>query len=173
MLRRGCPPRLVYAVKPGDAITIHGLKAKATPMVMAASVSNDATGATVAGIGRGPLPQFEASGVVKAPLHTPRGDIDGVLLTDGTIIHLPPPEAQKFAALLAPGNTVFVRGFGYEGALGRVVAARSLGADKEHVQEVSGPRPPGPGGFWRRHFGMGPGGHGPMADPDDRPPPPQ
>jgi len=156
--------QLVFAVKPGDAVTIHGLKARAIPMVMGASVTNDATGATVAGGPRGPhaaMTQYEATGVVKAQLHSPRGDVDGVLLQDGTLVRLPPPEAQKFAAELTPGKSVFVQGFGYEGALGKIIAARALGADKDHTQPVAGPRMPGPGGHMWGHRPMM-GGHGPM-----------
>jgi hypothetical protein len=153
--------QLVFAVKPGDAVTIHGLKARAVPMIMAGSVTNDATGVAVAGSGRGPrgdATEIEASGRVKAQLHSPRGDVDGVVLTDGTIIRLPPPEAQRLSASLAPGATVFARGPGYAGPLGKVVGAQSLGPDKEHTQTVAGPRPPGPG--WRHEHGRGPGGPG-------------
>ena len=175
--------QLVFAVKPGDAVTIHGLKAKAVPMVMAVSVTNDASGTTIMGGPRGPrgrMNEVEASGKVKAQLHTPRGDVDGVLLDDGTIVRLPPPEAQTHAALLADGQTLAVRGFGFEGAIGRVVAAQSIGADKDHMQPVAGPRPPGPGGHWFGHGrGMGErgmGGRGPMGPgmggPDEPPPPP-
>jgi hypothetical protein len=49
------PPHLtsqiVFAVRPGDAVTIRGLKAQALPMVDAASVTNFATGATVVDTG--------------------------------------------------------------------------------------------------------------------------
>src|SRR5271167_4166173 len=38
---------LVFAVRPGDAVTIHGLKARAIPMVAAMSITNDATDTTV------------------------------------------------------------------------------------------------------------------------------
>ena len=45
------PPHLsaqiVYAVRPGDAVSIRGLKARALPLVDAASVTNDATRVTV------------------------------------------------------------------------------------------------------------------------------
>lgn len=171
--------QLVFAVKPGDAVTIHGLKAKAAPLVLAASVTNDATGATVLGgpHGRhGGLAQVEATGQVKAQLHSPRGDVDGVLLDNGTIIRLPPPEAQKLAALLADGQTVFVRGFGTDSPLGKVVAATALGADKDHTQPVAGPRPGGPGfGPGEHRHGHGPWHHGPdgAAGPGpDAPPPP-
>jgi hypothetical protein len=147
--------QLVFAVKPGDAVTIHGLKAKATPMVLAAEVTNDATGTSVLASPRATMTQVDASGHVKAQLHTPRGDVDGVLLDDGTIVRLPPMEAQKFAAQLANGQELFVHGFGYAGPLGKVVAARSLGADKDHLQPVAGPHPPGPGGWMFGHRDMG------------------
>lgn len=38
---------VVFAVRPGDAITVHGLKARALPLVAAASITNDATGIMV------------------------------------------------------------------------------------------------------------------------------
>jgi hypothetical protein len=45
------PPHLtsqvVFAIKPGDAVTVHGVKARALPLVDAASITNDASGATV------------------------------------------------------------------------------------------------------------------------------
>ena len=168
--------QLVFAVKPGDAVTIHGLKAKAIPMVMGASITNDATGATVTGGPRGPhapMAQFDVTGVVKAQLHSPRGDVDGVLMQDGTIVRLPPPEAQKFATELAPGQPLFVHGFGYEGALGKIVAARTLGPDKDHTQAVASPHMPGPGGHMWGHRPMM-GDHGPMmGGPGGAPPAPQ
>ena len=45
--------QLVFAVRPGDDVTIHGLRARAIPMVQAMSVSNDATGSTVTDNGPG------------------------------------------------------------------------------------------------------------------------
>src|SRR6201999_1359559 len=72
------------------------------------------------------------------------------LLDDGTIIRLPPPEADRLAADLTPGASLVVRGDGVSGALGRVIAARSIGPDAGHlvrVVEAPGPRPhhPPPG----------------------------
>ena len=155
--------QLVFAVKPGDAVTIHGLKAQAIPMVMARSVKNDATGATVLVT----MPQrhggtgatLEAAGKITALLHSPHGEANGVRLEDGTLVRLPPGEAKRLADLLAPGKSIAVRGEGYAGPLGRVVAARQLGADKDSLKEVAGPKPGerrfGPGGHHgQRHGGM-------------------
>lgn len=181
--------RLVFAVKPGDAVTIHGLKAKALPMVMAMSITNDASGATVEAAGRGPMHRpgtaIEASGTVKELLHTPRGEMNGALLSDGTIVRLPPREAHRMKDALAVGKTVFVRGDGYTGGLGKVVAAREIGPDATHLTAVHAPRPEGwhghrgpgehrgPGDHHRMGPGMGPGMGGPGSPrPGDMPPPP-
>ncbi len=148
--------QLVFAVKPGDAVTIHGVKAQAVPMVMARSVRNDATGATVLVTmphrrGDSAAASLEATGTITAMLHTPRGEANGVRLEDGTQVRMPPGEAKRLADLLAPGKAIAVRGDGYAGPLGRVIAARQLGADKDSLKDVAGPK------HGERRFG--PGGH--------------
>ena len=143
--------QLVYAVKPGDAVTIHGLKARAIPMVQAMSIKNDATGSSVTDTGAGGPPgpreaqqALNATGRVKAQLHGPRGDLNGALLEDGTIIRMPPPEAQRVASMLTAGAPVTVQGQGIEGPLGRVIEARLIGPDTGHLSQIAAP-PPHPG----------------------------
>ena len=150
--------QLVYAVKPGDAVTIRGLRARAIPMVQAMSIRNDATGNTVTDTGAGGPPgpgdtqqPLSVSGFIKAPLHGPRGDVNGALLNDGTIVRLPPPEAQRLASMLTAGAPLTAQGNGIEGPLGRVIEARSIGPDAAHLVALTmPPRPPGrlppPGG---------------------------
>ena len=172
--------QLVGAVKPGDAVTIHGLRARNLPLVQAMQVSNDAGGATVTdtGPGKGPRgpgspdvrprgpgapgqPALTAQGRVKAALHGPRGEVNGALLEDGTMVHMPPPEAQRLAAQIAPGATVYVQGQGYAGPLGRVIAAQAIGPDAASTTLIAAPPP--------RH---GPGPRpGSGAGPDAAPPP--
>ena len=153
--------QLVFAVRPGDAVTIHGLKAKAVPMVAAVSVANDATGATVLA-GRGPRPgagePVEVEGRIKAVLHTPRGDVNGALLDNGAIVRLPPPEAKRLEATLKPGQTIVATGEGYAGPLGKSVAARRIGADRANLTEVQAPHRGWPEGA------RGPRGHGPRDE---------
>ncbi len=147
--------QLVFAVKPGDAVTIHGLKARAIPMVAARSITNDATGTVVlVAPPRGPGHHgagaaLEAEGKVAALLHTPRGEANGIRLEDGTIVRLPPPEAKRLAETLAVGKSVAVRGEGYAGPLGRVIAARQLGETKDSLKDVAAPR------HGERRFGPG------------------
>ncbi len=144
--------QLVYAVKPGDLVTIHGLRARAISMVQAMSVTNDATGTTVTDNGPGGPPgprgaeqKLTAHGQIKAQLHGPRGELNGALLVDGTMVRLPPPEARRLASKLAPGAPLYVQGIGFAGPLGRVIEAREIGPDPTQLVQITVPPPPGPG----------------------------
>ena len=159
------PPHLgvqvVAAVRPGEDVTVHGLKARALPLVQAMSVTGDASGKTVVdqgpggprGPGHHPPPppprgagqQLQAQGTVKMQLHGPRGELNGVLLEDGTMVHLPPPEAARLAAELTPGSPIAVRGDGMDSSLGRVIGAQAIGPSPDKLAQVAAPPPP-PGG---------------------------
>ena len=139
--------QLVFAVKPGDAVTIRGLRARAIPMVQAMQVTNDATSQSVTDLGPGGPPHgpggaeqaMEAQGRIKAQLFGPRGELNGVLLDDGTQVHLPPPEAQRLAAELTPGQTVYASGLGSASALGRSLAARAIGPSRTQLAQIASP----------------------------------
>jgi hypothetical protein len=63
------PPHLstqiAYAIKPGDAVTIHGLHAAALPLVQAVSITNDVTVRTV--IDNGPYGPPRGSAALSTP----------------------------------------------------------------------------------------------------------
>jgi hypothetical protein len=147
--------QLVFAVKPGDAVTVHDLHARAIPMVQALSVTNDATGTTVtdSGLGgpAGPegAPQvMTAQGRVLAQLHGPQGELNGALLGDSTIVRLPPPEAERLAVELTPGAPLYVQGDGFAGSLGRVIEATSIGPNQNQLAQIVAPaQPPRPRGL--------------------------
>ncbi len=157
---------LVFAVRPGDAVTIHGLKARAEPMIAAASVTNDASGVTVmASSGRRMgwrAPPIDDTSKIKAVLHEARGDMNGVLLDDGTVVRLPPREAERLGATLAVGQTLYVKGVGVTSPLGRVIVARQVGPDQAHLTDIASPRMRG--GPWM-HGRMGMRGPGDGAAP--------
>src|SRR5438270_12496604 len=100
------PPHLsaqiVYTIRPGDEVSIRGLRARAMPFVDAASATNVATGRSVTDNGpprgpdRGGVQQAFCGRIVTA-LHGKRGDVNGTPLDDRTQLHLPPPEAVRFA----------------------------------------------------------------------------
>jgi hypothetical protein len=149
---------LVYAIKPGDAITVRGQKAYDMPLIDAVAISNDASGLTV--VDRGPDREpravawadqlMSAQGRVQAVLHGKRGEVNGAILEDGTILRLPSPEAERFAALLMPGQSINAQGNGLVTPLGRVIDARAIGQIGMQLSAVEGKggkkgrRPPQP-----------------------------
>ncbi len=172
--------QLVFAVKPGDEVTVHGLKARVLKLVAGASITNDATHVTISWSGpphlRANTP-MDVQGTVKAALYGPRGEINGALLADGTVIHMPPPEAQRLADMLAVGKTVTARGEGYAGPLGRALDARQIGPDATHLVAVAAPRMPFGEHGWHKRMERMMGGHdmgmqGTDGAPMPPPPPP-
>lgn len=155
------PPHLstqiAVTLRSGDAVTVRGLRAAALPLIEAVSVTNDVTGQTVVDYGppRGPKGrrwwdrdpgQTMLEGRVRMTLHGPRGDVNGALLEDGTIVRLPPPEAARFLALLSPGQTISVQGELMTSVLGRVMDATAIGPSSTALNQIGGPPAPPPGG---------------------------
>jgi hypothetical protein len=148
---------IVFTAHPGDAVTIRGLKARALPLIDAASVTNDRTGLAVSDQGR-PGPRRDEttqliSGKVVGELHGKRGEVNGALMEDGAMLRLPPPEASRLSDLLQPGKTISMRGTRTTSVLGTVIEASAIGPSPDHLSEVAGPR-------------------GPIDGPPDRGPPP-
>ena len=141
---------LVFAFKPGDSVTVHGLKASTGSMVQALSIANDGTGNKLTDTFQPTNPpdrpvftpprMMEARGRIKMPLHAPDERVDGVLLEDGTIIRLAPGYVPPNADCLLPGQDVVVAtGTGITGLLGRVMETRSIALDAEtSVEGVPG-----------------------------------
>ncbi len=135
---------LVHAVKPGEGVTVHGLRATGIAMVHALSVTNDATGAKVSDIFMpgwpGPTGGFwpnyncretpprylEARGRIKRLTHDGNGEVNGVMLDDGTVIRFAQGLTPQEPDCLVPGRDVAATGTGIAGALGKVLSSRSV-----------------------------------------------
>jgi hypothetical protein len=140
------PPHLtsqiVFAIRPGDTVTIRGLKAFALPLIDAAAVTNDATGTTVVDNGRpgGPdrwTTQQTVSGRIAAALHGKRGEVNGALLDNGVTLRIPPFEAERLQAWLQPGQMVTVRGTSLVTALGTMIDVTAIGAAPDQMTELA------------------------------------
>jgi hypothetical protein len=150
------PPHLsaqvVFTIHPGDEVSIRGLHARAIPLVDASSVTNIATGKRVVDNGPPDGPGRRAanqsiSGQITALLHGKRGEVNGALLDNGTELRLPPPEADRLADWLHPGQAISVRGDVLDTAFGKIVDVRAIGTSPDQMTEIEGPRPPrGPKG---------------------------
>lgn len=166
------PPHLsaqtVFAIHPGDEVSVRGLRARALPLVDAASITNVATGKRVVDNGppdrRGANDDQVISGKIAAQLHGKRGEVNGVVLDDGTTLRLPPPEAERMQDQLRQGASISARGDMLDTALGKVVDVRAIGTSPEQMTELRGPRPPGPAD--------GPDRRGPPPPPPGFGPPP-
>ena len=151
---------LAAAFKPGDSVTVHGLKAASLPLVQAMSVSNDASGIDV--VDNGPIPDrapspmphqdsaapVQMQGRLRMILHGPRGDINGALIEDGTVLKLPPPEATRFSGVLVSGKSVAIEGIRFTTPVGTFIDLTALGPAGGPLQPIqstprSRPMPPG------------------------------
>ena len=142
-------PRLVDAVRPGDAVTVRGLRARALPLVQALSVTDNANGRTVQDDGPGAKPPrpppppggqwTQVDGQIRQLLYGPRGDTNGALLEDGTQVRVPPRGAAD--AQLAPGRWLVAQGYRIAGPYGRVLDAQMIGEDPSRLVQVGPPKP--------------------------------
>ena len=151
------------AVRVGDTVTVQGYRSSYVPLIVAASITDANTGQTVVDSGppppgsRPPPPppgmpapgaqQTTVQGKVQMPLYGPRGDLNGALLADGTIVRIGPMEAYQVASLLNPGQTLAVQGWGLTTSYGKVVEAQAVGPTAGQMVQVAPPVPAyGPAG---------------------------
>jgi hypothetical protein len=97
-----------------------------------------------------PRQPLSASGTIRVLTHGKRGEVDGVVLSDGTLIHFPPPVGVQFAALLREGSPLAATGSGISNESGRSLEATAIGPSMNQLETFAldpGPRPapkPGP-----------------------------
>jgi hypothetical protein len=156
------PPHLSVelgaVVRPGDTVSVRGYRAGASPLIVAASVTNATTNQTV--VDRGPPPpgfgppptpppgypapgaqQASLSGKVQASLYGPAGDLNGAVLEDGTTIRFPPQLAYQFAGALMPGQATTVQGWLLSNGYGRVVEAHTVIGSAAQTNTGTSPPP--------------------------------
>ena len=85
--------------------------------------------------------QADIRGTVKAFKMTPVGDLEGIILTDGTEVHVPPHLSSQLAAVVRPGEAVRV--LGWRGSVPNFIVATSLTGQRGQSFVDQGPRPPG------------------------------
>ena len=147
--------QLASAVRLGDTVTVQGYWSAYVPLIVAASITDAATGQTVVDSGppppgsRPPPPppgmpaagaqQVTAQGKVQRQLYGP--DINGALLDDGTIVRIGPREAYPIASWLNPGQPLAAQGWGLTTPYGKVVDAQAVGPTTDQMVQVAPPAP--------------------------------
>lgn len=137
---------LTAAVKPGDTVRIIG-RPEARGIVRADAIVNTASGQTVydqpppLGEGR-PLPPHlraqklqpqQVEGRVDTVLSGPRGEVNGVILDDGSIVRFPPESLRQS---VQPGAPFAASGLGTRNAIGTSLEAVNLGTSLSALQPL-------------------------------------
>jgi hypothetical protein len=81
--------------------------------------------------------QMSASGTIKVLTHAPRGEIDGAVLDNGTIVHVPPPVGMQFPNIFRVGAPLAASGYGTANAYGRCLEATAIGPSSSQMQTVA------------------------------------
>jgi hypothetical protein len=139
---------LAAAVKPGDTISVRGFREYAGT-VKALVITNEATKRTVIehppvpGIGKMPkhlrfatLARLASSGTVDRAMYGKKGEINGVMLGDGTVVRFPPHAVFQFGAQLQPGQAIAAEGFGTQNEYGRAIEAIAIGTTAQTLQPI-------------------------------------
>jgi hypothetical protein len=141
---------LVAAVKPGDAVNVRGFR-EPGGAVKAFVIVNEGNNQQV--VERPPAPdmakipkhlryaslaRLQVTGAVERPLRGRNGEVNGVLLADGTVVRFPPHAAFDFAALLQPGKAFAAEGLGTENAYGKGLEATAIGPTLQELRPVYG-----------------------------------
>jgi hypothetical protein len=174
--------QLAAAVRPGESVRVLGWRSS-VPYFIAATSLTGQRGQSV--VDQGPPPpgmrppppppgqpapgaqQATVQGRIQQVLHGPRGDVNGALLDDGTILKLAPPAAWQASSMLQPGQSVNAQGWALSNNYGRVVDVQSIGAGSTQVTQAQ----PAPGAPGIAPAPVGPGAP-PPGGPGMAPPPP-
>jgi hypothetical protein len=149
------PPHLsevvATAIRPGDPITVHGVRLRGVAMVAAVSLTAK-SGEVIIDEGREAHEKthmrkherpkrrkVDTGGAVRLSLFDPKGRLRGALLDDGTVLRVDPKEAVRFADLLKPAAAIEVRGEGLETKHGRVIEVSEIAAAGSKLKSVKSP----------------------------------
>jgi hypothetical protein len=151
---------LVAVAKPNDVVSVQGYRSVGGPVMNAYVITNTKTGQSVteqepALLDRPILPphlkdlslvERHAEGIVRNLLYGPRGELNGAVLEDRTIVRVPPHAAYQVARLLQIGHSISAVGYGTENTYGRAIEATAIGASGSPMISLEDP---GPRGFRR------------------------
>jgi hypothetical protein len=141
---------LTRTVKPNDRISAQGQREQAG-VFTAFTITNTANNQSVTESRPSQFPRslppelrgvnlkpMEASGNVKVTLHAPRGEVEGAVLQDGTILRTRPNASAPFNSLLAVGQAISAKGFGTANQFGKCIEVTDIGANGQALTSLYG-----------------------------------
>ncbi|WP_322033860.1 hypothetical protein [Paraburkholderia sp. J76] len=147
-------PQLTAMVRPGDHVQVSGWRGPGGNLA-AQRIADTRSGQQLVDqppAGPPPLPpelraaalsRLSVQGQVAHVTTAPRGEPDGVILADGTVIKLTPPIAQQFPALLQTGANVSAQGYGTRNQYGTALQATAFGSPG-NLTQLYDRQPPAP-----------------------------
>jgi hypothetical protein len=130
---------LVKIIKPGDHVQVYGRRPFQSPIIQPDVIVNVTDGRSLTvpsrlelpippAEGRKPPTQMRARGAIQVLLYDRlKNAVNGVLLSDGTQVHLPPDVGKHFHLSLQPDLEIEVEGHGTETEYGRSLEATAIG----------------------------------------------
>jgi hypothetical protein len=139
--------QLVQTVKPQDSVSVEGF-VKYHGTIHATTITNPASQQSVVDTppsaqtpppapGQEVRQPISATGTIKVLTYAARGEIDGAVLDNGTIVHFPPPVGTQYTNLFQVGAPLAAAGFGTTNTYGRSLEATSIGPSADHMQTVT------------------------------------
>lgn len=131
--------RLVAIGIPGQPVGAQGYTVAGGPMFRAYAITNLSNQKTIvqeepSWFQRPPphvrdqqLVLQQADGTIQHLLYGKRGEVNGVILNDRTIVRVPPHAYQQMGNLLQRGQAISAQGYGMSNAIGRVLKADAVG----------------------------------------------
>lgn len=183
--------RVLQVVRLSDTVQVAGMRGsdlaagpvRATQLRTAAGGTLALEGAEPGGAAPVPPPPREpsaltpmsATGRISTLLYGGRGEINGVLLADGTSVRFPPHVGVDIADDLKVGGTLYARGYGTRNGQGSAFEATRLGRSEGTARDVFSPLAPAGGADAPRRGPAargGPNEGGPRGDAPPAPPVP-
>lgn len=118
--------QLVFTARPGDAVAVRGHRPEGGPVIEAGVIRNATSGVAMENADpKHEKPEMRpgrVTGNVQFILRGPKGEANGAILEDGTVLRLSPKEA----AVLAPGQALAAEGPMLMTPMGRLVDVKKL-----------------------------------------------
>ncbi|OYD89759.1 hypothetical protein CDG76_33665 [Nostoc sp. 'Peltigera membranacea cyanobiont' 210A] len=136
---------LVAMITPNTKVSIFGNPGFSTRFgqeVRAKKITNSQTGQTLVEQPSTTAPQppnlnnystLSAEGTAQNWLVGHQGEINGVIISNGTIVKFPPHVGEQLASIANIGNTIQAKGFGTRNRYGQILEATALSVNGQSV----------------------------------------
>lgn len=150
-------PAVLSEIRIGSEVRVRGVRPRTAPMIAAVAIAAR-DGAPI--VDQGPdaverdreglrkdakarRREAEIEGIVRQPLHGPKGEVRGLMLEDGRSARFPAGNATALDGLMAPGARVVIRGMELATDHGSVVAVQEIGASRDTLHPLAGKKDKG------------------------------